>query len=336
LKNNYNYYNIYNINTIENNNNYSNSNIFHNTKNHKIIKNGTNISNKKNIAFGVNSNSMKINKSAINSSDKSIFYINANSGNLNTNRAKATIINDTKSTIILGDLNLNMNLKIHPNKYLLKHENTFESNDNYYENSLDVEPINMNNSKKMPYEKNNPNSRINFDSDNINNNSETVKQIKSIDKIYRNPSLFSKKIYFRKVLVIDDEFLIRSTVKRYFTKINISQQIIDYTIFEASNVFEAINIIYSMYLEKKYIDFIIIDEQMPYIKGSHMISMFKLIASENNFCDIKFVSYSAFNTKEIKEIIKEKGADYIINKPASFNEFYDIINDLEEKHFKDN
>jgi len=136
-------------------------------------------------------------------------------------------------------------------------------------------------------------------------------------------------------LVIDDEFLRRSTVKRYFTKLNISQQIIDYTIYEAANVFQAIIIIYNMYLEKKYIDFIIIDEQMPYIKGSHMIYLFKLIASENNFYDIKFVSYSAFNTKEIKEIIKSKGADFIINKPASYNQFYEIVNELEENQFND-
>ena len=108
----------------------------------------------------------------------------------------------------------------------------------------------------------------------------------------------------------------------------------DYTTFEAGNVFEAINIIYNLFLEKKYFDFIIIDEHMPYIRGSHMIQLFKKIALENNFYDIKFISYSAFNTKEIRKFILEKGADHVMNKPVNYDQFSELINHFEQNVFK--
>jgi len=89
------------------------------------------------------------------------------------------------------------------------------------------------------------------------------------------------------------------------------------------------NIVYNLFLEKKSINIIIIDQQMPYIKGSHMIYLFKKIAHENNFYLIKFISYSAFKTKDIREHILKKRADLIINRPASYDKFSEVINLLE-------
>lgn len=130
------------------------------------------------------------------------------------------------------------------------------------------------------------------------------------------------------ILIIDDEYLIRNTIKRYFSRINTQENEINYITSEASNVFEAINIIYNFYNEKKFFEIVIIDELMPLIKGSHIINLFKTIASEKNFYDMLFISYSAFNTPEIKEQLKSKGADFIINKPISFEEFNKLINNI--------
>jgi len=285
-----------------------------------------------------NFNTYRLNNNiSLNSLENSVVNLNVICSPQNAKINKIINVNDSKSTIIMGDLYFHINYQNASNIELKRLEQSLDDSSHLIAQKTLLEEINFKETNLID-----PKNKLSFEDlyniqsnirkqSNLSLNSPTIYQT----NINREANLFFKKINVRKVLVIDDEFLIRSSIKRYFTKLNISQQKTDYTIYEAANVFEAFNIIYNMYLEKKYLDYIIIDEHMPYIKGSHMIYLFKLIAIEKNFYDIKFISYSAFNTKEIKEIIKSKGADYIINKPATYNQFCDLVNDLEEKLSKD-
>jgi len=248
---------------------------------------------------------------------------NVNSNISDNNKHLSSLLNESESTVLIKDLKLviqNRNSFKLDNKRSdissYEHSNSFNSKnckglqDNLLKNVLDKYSFGegLNRTKNTHME---------------NNNLQILFENKQ-----KSPSLFLKKKIFKRVLIIDDELLIRSSLRRYFTKLNNRQENINYTTYEASNAFEAIINIYNLLLEKIHIDFIIIDEHMPYVKGSQMIYFFKSIAKENNFYKIKFISYTAFNTNEIREIIRKKGADYIMNKPVSYDNFFDIIKDF--------
>ena len=132
----------------------------------------------------------------------------------------------------------------------------------------------------------------------------------------------------KKILLVDDEFLIRSTLRRYFEKINKQDQRLMYIVAEANDCFEAFNIIYRSYIDKLMFDYVFIDEFMPIMRGSHLISIFKKLENEKNFYKIKFISYTSFNTAEIINLLYDHGADEVLNKPISFDKFQDFVNRL--------
>jgi CheY-like chemotaxis protein len=125
-----------------------------------------------------------------------------------------------------------------------------------------------------------------------------------------------------KILILDDESLIRSSIKRHIFKINkeenLSKKI---STFEAENCFEALQLIYSNFQNKIFFNIVLIDEYMPFMKGSTMIKLMKSLSQEGNFYNILFVSYTAFNTLEKKKYILDQGADHILNKPISYEDF---------------
>ncbi len=125
-----------------------------------------------------------------------------------------------------------------------------------------------------------------------------------------------------KILILDDESLIRSTIKRHIIKINkeenLSKKILTY---EAENCFDALHLIYSNFQKKIFFNIVIIDEYMPLMKGSTLIKLIKSLSKESNFYNIFFVSYTAFDTLEKKKYILEQGADHILHKPISYEDF---------------
>jgi CheY-like chemotaxis protein/signal transduction histidine kinase len=130
-----------------------------------------------------------------------------------------------------------------------------------------------------------------------------------------------------KVLIIDDEPLIRRTLKKHFKNISKSHDK-NFSFEEASNCFEAINTLYKNFLENIHFDLIVIDEFMPNMKGSTFIRLFKQLYMESNFYNLKIISYTAFDSSEKKKLILDSGADYILNKPVSFSQFKELILDM--------
>jgi CheY-like chemotaxis protein len=127
-----------------------------------------------------------------------------------------------------------------------------------------------------------------------------------------------------RVLLIDDEPLIRKTLKKHLENISKTNDTIFYC-EEASNCFEAIDIVYKNFINNVKFDIIVIDEYMPFMKGSTFIKLFKQLYQESNFYNVKIISYTAFDSNEKKKLILNSGADQIINKPISFNDFKNVI-----------
>lgn len=127
-----------------------------------------------------------------------------------------------------------------------------------------------------------------------------------------------------RVLIIDDEPIIRKSLKKHLMNISKTNDIYFYS-EEASNCFEAIDIVYKNFIKNIKFDIIVIDEYMPYMKGSTFIKLFKQLYQENNFYSVKIVSYTAFDSNEKKNLILSCGADHIIHKPVTYNDFKNVI-----------
>jgi CheY-like chemotaxis protein len=133
-----------------------------------------------------------------------------------------------------------------------------------------------------------------------------------------------------RVLLVDDEVLIRKCLARYFNKFgNENNMIID--ICEAENGFECIEHLYKYYQENKLFDLIIIDETMPIVRGTIVIEMIKNIIFDAKMDNIIIVSYTSYDSVEKKEYILSKGADFIITKPIRYEEFVQVIEKIINK-----
>ncbi len=128
------------------------------------------------------------------------------------------------------------------------------------------------------------------------------------------------------MLIIDDEKLIRGTIIRYFKKLKDENKLeIDYVLFEADNAISALNIIFEKNLQNIKFDYIIIDEMMPFLRGSSLIKILKEMYLEGNINKITVFSHTAYDTKEIKDIITRSGADLVWNKPVCYQDFKSIF-----------
>jgi CheY-like chemotaxis protein len=149
-----------------------------------------------------------------------------------------------------------------------------------------------------------------FDNNSINSN---IKQSKK-------PTL--------RIMLIDDEQLIRLTLRRHISNISKSENSkfpFQFEITEASNCFQAISILYDSFNTNIHFDIIIIDEYMPNMKGSTLIKLLKQLYRENNFYGMKIVSHTAFDTQDKVKFILESGADHILSKPVQIKELKEYI-----------
>lgn len=134
-----------------------------------------------------------------------------------------------------------------------------------------------------------------------------------------------------RIMLIDDEQLIRLGLRRHLNNISKSNTIenskfpFQFEIREASNCFQAIDILYDSFNNNIHFDIIIIDEYMPNMKGSTLIKLLKQLYNENNFYGMKIVSHTAFDTQDKVKFIMESGADNILCKPMQINELKEFI-----------
>ena len=129
-----------------------------------------------------------------------------------------------------------------------------------------------------------------------------------------------------RILVVDDEVLVRNTLKRYLKRIN-DEGVMKYHLefYEAENCFHAIEIIYKGFTQNILFNYVMIDEYMPFMKGSTLIKIMTKLHQENNFYKINFTSYTSFDTNEKKKFIMDHGADHILNKPISYDDYKEFI-----------
>jgi CheY-like chemotaxis protein len=123
------------------------------------------------------------------------------------------------------------------------------------------------------------------------------------------------------VLLCDDENLIRKTLHRFFNLLTNENKNFNFTVEHAENGFECLNTIYQYHNQGKSIDILIIDETMPFFKGSQIIFLLKSMIKENNFKNIMIISFTSYDSPEKIDFIYSQGADYVLTKPLKFEDF---------------
>lgn len=104
------------------------------------------------------------------------------------------------------------------------------------------------------------------------------------------------------ILIVDDTFEMRKLLKDFFGSKS-------YYVDEAKSAEEALDI-----LQKKHVDFIITDYDMPGIKGDELVKIIK-----EKYPHTKVWGMSSLNNKES---FYQAGADFFLEKPFSLLELY--------------
>ena len=117
-------------------------------------------------------------------------------------------------------------------------------------------------------------------------------------------------------MLCEDDFGIRNTIKRLIQKVADEKKMV-LDIEEAINGVECLYKIYKDYLNGTKYDSILIDENMPFMKGSNCISILKNMYSEGYLNKIKIISISSFEDVETMKYIKSQGCDEFLPKPHS-------------------
>ncbi len=128
-----------------------------------------------------------------------------------------------------------------------------------------------------------------------------------------------------RVLLCDDESLIRKTLHRFFNSFSCENPSLLFEVEHSDNGFECLDRIYKSYCNKKHFDLLIIDETMPFFRGSQIINLMKTMISEGNFRELIIISFTSYSSNEKMEYILSQGADFVVNKPLQYEEFKSFL-----------
>jgi CheY-like chemotaxis protein len=124
-----------------------------------------------------------------------------------------------------------------------------------------------------------------------------------------------------KVLLCDDESLIRKTLHRFFNILSSEEPALLFEVEHSDNGFECLDLLYKHYCMGKYFDLIIIDETMPFFRGSQITNLLKTMMKEGKFKEIIIISFTSYSCEEKINYIFSQGADFVLNKPIKYEEF---------------
>ena len=130
-----------------------------------------------------------------------------------------------------------------------------------------------------------------------------------------------------RVLIADDERLIRNTINKFFFKYAQEYKLNIETV-DCENGMEGLYILHKYYKNKKQFDLIITDETMPFMKGSLMINILSKLVADQSFYKITSISYTSYNDTEKMNYILSQGLDLIENKPITYTNFSKLMNNV--------
>jgi len=145
------------------------------------------------------------------------------------------------------------------------------------------------------------------------------------DDVVLNPNLQIKKYTF---LIVDDEFFIRSSVKRVITSyLKSLNENINLETIEACDGVECIMALYIAKKKKLKIDAIISDETMPFISGSYSSKIIDELISKGSLNNIKMFVSTALSHTNISSYFS-KVVKKIFSKPLDKTVIQEILQNI--------
>ena len=117
-----------------------------------------------------------------------------------------------------------------------------------------------------------------------------------------------------RIMICEDDSGLRTSIKRLITK-NSEEKKLSVDVEESINGLECLYKIYKDFISGYNFDAILIDECMPFMKGSNCISILKSMHTDGYLNKIKTISISSFEDLETIKYIKSHGCDDILPKP---------------------
>ena len=119
-----------------------------------------------------------------------------------------------------------------------------------------------------------------------------------------------------RIMICEDDSGIRNTIKRQIINISDKKKLVQ-EIEESINGVECLYKIYKDFVLGSNYDAVLIDEMMPFMKGSVCINILKNMYSDGYLNKIKIISISSLDDQESIKYLKSQGCDEFLPKPHS-------------------
>ena len=119
-----------------------------------------------------------------------------------------------------------------------------------------------------------------------------------------------------RIMICEDDSGIRNIIKRQFTNVSEKKKLA-IELEESINGIECLYKIYKDFVTGNNYDAVLIDETMPFMKGSICINILKNMYSDGYLNKIKIISITALDDQESIKYIKSQGCDEFLPKPHS-------------------
>lgn len=136
-----------------------------------------------------------------------------------------------------------------------------------------------------------------------------------------------KESYIGKILVIDDNLFIRTSIKNLLKEIFFEKNK-KYKIIEGSDGVDFLKRIIDDQKKNNKIKCVFTDEKMEYMDGSKVISIIREMEKLNKIKKVNIVSLTCFEDEIYRNYIMESGVDFITKKPSNKDVLQNILDKL--------
>ena len=128
------------------------------------------------------------------------------------------------------------------------------------------------------------------------------------------------------IIIVDDEYIIRNSMKRLFTSVLNDYYNLEIVFIEANDGLECIFSVYLATLHQLQIDFVITDENMNYMNGSCAAKIIKNLVQNKKIIDFPIFMSSAIgnNSNDNLSCIKK-----VYTKPVDKNNLKEILTNFQ-------
>lgn len=131
----------------------------------------------------------------------------------------------------------------------------------------------------------------------------------------------------KKILIIDDNYFIRSSLRNILIEIDRENQQ-NFEIIEGNDGVEILKEVIEHHRTDSTIDIVFTEEKMEYLDGSESIKIIRMLEKANRIRKTNFVSVAFFEDQDVNCLLSKVGADCIASKPNTKNQIFNLLNNF--------